>query len=74
MERRACVIMRETESLLYEKRLEALDLVSLVTQRHKRDKVAIYKFSKGYRLCKVKDNIGTGTNGYNEYVLPKIGE
>lgn len=70
MERRASVIMREIESLLYEKRLEALGLVSPVTQRCKRDKVTIYKFSKGYRLYKVKHNIGTGTNGYNLYVLP----
>lgn len=54
--------MREIESRLYERRLEALGLVSLVTQRHKKDKVAINKFSKGYRLCKVKNNIGTGTN------------
>lgn len=56
------MIMREIESRLYERRLEALGLVSLVTQRHKKDKVAINKFSKGYRLCKVKNNIGTGTN------------
>lgn len=66
MERRASVIMREIERLLYEKRLETRGLVSIVTQRLKRDKVATYKFSKEYRLCKVKDNIGTGTNGYNE--------
>ena len=74
MERRASVTMREMESLLYEKRPEARGLVSLVTQRHKRDKVAIYKFIKDYRLCKAKDNIGTGTNGYNEFVLLETGE
>lgn len=74
MEGGASVIMREIESLLYEKRLEALGLVSLVTQKGKMDKVAIYIFSKAYRLCKVKDNIGTGTNGYNEYILPETGE
>ncbi|PKU42199.1 rna-directed dna polymerase from mobile element jockey-like [Limosa lapponica baueri] len=69
MERRASVIMREIESLLYEKRLEPLGLVSLVTQRRKREKVVIYKFSKEYRLCKEKDNIGTGANSYNEPYL-----
>lgn len=50
-------------------KMEALGLVSLVTQRQKRDKVATYKFSKGYRLCKVKENIDKRMNGYNECVL-----
>lgn len=54
------MIMREMERLLSEKRL---GLVSLVTQRLKRDKVAIHKFSKWHRLSKVKDNTGAGTNG-----------